>query len=87
MNDALKAHYVRQLVAAGNSLEEIGTLYPELHKVTAEVFAMLCLMAQHAGVVDQAEELIDKMKETPDTRLDIVDNILENLVETFRFRG
>lgn len=86
MNDAQKAHYRHQLTGAGNYLNEIGEKHPEYWDATAEIFALMSVMAEHAGVVDKADDVLDLMEQDPNTRLDIVGdslNLIANSIKSF----
>jgi hypothetical protein len=80
LNDAQREHYRHQLTGAGNYLNEISDKHPEYWSITAEIFALMAVMAEHAEVLDDADELLALMERDPDKRLDIIGDSLSLLL-------
>jgi len=84
MDEIAKAHLTKQVIGIGNLLEEIGEKHEEYYSSTAEAFAIVCVLAEQVGLVEDADRMIDLMRDNPDEKLDILRDAMEMILTRFR---
>jgi hypothetical protein len=87
LNGAQKVQYRHQLVGAANYLHEIGEKHTEYWDATAEILAVMAVLADHLDIVEHADDVLELMEKDPNNRLDIVGDSLNLIVNSIKNLG